>query len=86
LPHVVLVGKGITFDTGGVSLKRPYDTMMAMKSDMAGSAAILGTLTALEHLQPNVQVTALMMMAENAISATAQRPSDVIKTLWWNNS
>ena len=79
LPHVVLVGKGITFDTGGVSLKRPYDTMMAMKSDMAGSAAILGTLTALEDLQPNVRVTALMMMAENAISATAQRPSDVIK-------
>ena len=79
LPHIVLVGKGITFDTGGVSLKRPYDTMMAMKSDMAGSAAILGTLTALEELQPNVRVTALMMMAENAISATAQRPSDVIK-------
>jgi leucyl aminopeptidase len=79
LPHIVLVGKGITFDTGGVSLKRPYDAMMEMKSDMAGAAAILGTLTALEHLQPNVQVTALMMMAENAISATAQRPSDVIK-------
>jgi leucyl aminopeptidase len=79
LPHIVLVGKGITFDTGGISLKRPYDTMMAMKSDMAGSAAILGTLTALEHLQPNVRVTALMMMAENAISGTAQRPSDVIK-------
>lgn len=79
LPHVVLVGKGITFDTGGVSLKRPYDTMTAMKSDMAGSAAILATLTALEELQPNVRVTALMMMAENAISATAQRPSDVIK-------
>jgi leucyl aminopeptidase len=79
LPHVVLVGKGITFDTGGISLKRPYDTMIAMKSDMAGSAAILGTLTALEELQPNVRVTALMMMAENAISGTAQRPSDVIK-------
>ena len=79
LPHVVLVGKGITFDTGGISLKRPYDTMMAMKSDMAGSAAILATLTALEELQPNVRVTALMMMAENAISGTAQRPSDVIK-------
>lgn len=79
LPHVVLVGKGITFDTGGVSLKRPYDTMIAMKSDMAGSAAILATLTALEDLQPNVRVTALMMMAENAISGTAQRPSDVIK-------
>ena len=79
LPHVVLVGKGITFDTGGISLKRPYDTMIEMKSDMAGSAAILGTLTALEELQPNVRVTALMMMAENAISGTAQRPSDVIQ-------
>ena len=79
LPHVVLVGKGITFDTGGVSLKRPYESMIAMKSDMAGAAAILATLTALEELQPNVRVTALMMCAENAISATAQRPSDVIK-------
>lgn len=79
LPHVVLVGKGITFDTGGVSLKRPYESMIAMKSDMAGAAAILATLTALEELQPNVRVTALMMCAENAISTTAQRPSDVIK-------
>ena len=79
LPHVVLVGKGITFDTGGVSLKRPYESMIPMKSDMAGAAAILATLSALEELQPNVRVTALMMCAENAISATAQRPSDVIK-------
>ncbi|TRZ54442.1 MAG: leucyl aminopeptidase family protein [Streptomycetaceae bacterium] len=79
LPHVVLVGKGITFDTGGIVLKRPYDLMIPMKSDMAGAAAILATLTALEELQPNVRVTALMMCAENAISSTAQRPSDVIK-------
>ena len=79
LPHVVLVGKGITFDTGGISLKRPYDTMTAMKSDMAGSAAVLATLTALVDLQPMVKVTALMMMAENSFSGTAQRPSDVIK-------
>ena len=79
LPHVVLVGKGITFDTGGISLKRPYDLMIGMKSDMAGAAAILATLTALEELQPNVRVTALMMCAENAFSGTATRPSDVIK-------
>lgn len=79
LPHVVLVGKGITFDTGGISLKRPYDLMIGMKSDMAGAAAILATLSALEELQPNIRVTALMMCAENAISSTAQRPSDVIK-------
>ncbi|CAB4666064.1 unannotated protein [freshwater metagenome] len=77
--HVVLVGKGITFDTGGVSLKRPYDTMMAMKSDMAGAAAILATVVAVSKLAPNVRVTALMMCAENAFSGSAQRPSDVIK-------
>jgi leucyl aminopeptidase len=52
--------------------------MIPMKSDMAGAGAILATLTALEDLQPNVRVTALMMCAENAISGTAQRPSDVI--------
>ena len=78
LPHVVLVGKGITFDTGGVSLKRPYDLMTAMKSDMAGSAAVLGTIAAIADLQPNIRVTALMMCAENALSGTSQRPSDVI--------
>ena len=78
LEHVVLVGKGITFDTGGVSLKRPYDTMIAMKSDMAGAAAILATVTAIAQLQPKVRVTALMMLAENALSGTSQRPSDVI--------
>jgi leucyl aminopeptidase len=78
LPHVVIVGKGITFDTGGVSLKRPYDIMMAMKSDMAGSAAALGAISALNHFQPQVHVTVLMMLAENALSGTSQRPSDVI--------
>jgi leucyl aminopeptidase len=78
LPHVVIVGKGITFDTGGVSLKRPYEFMTAMKSDMAGAAAALATLSALPDLQPQVKVTALLMCAENALSGTAQRPSDVI--------
>ena len=78
LPHVVIVGKGITYDTGGVSLKRPYEIMAPMKSDMAGSAAALGAISALNHFQPHVQVTVLMMLAENALSGTAQRPSDVI--------
>jgi leucyl aminopeptidase len=78
LPHVVIVGKGITYDTGGVSLKRPYDLMAPMKSDMAGSAAALGTITAIADLQPNIRVTVLMMCAENALSGTSQRPSDVI--------
>jgi len=78
LPHVVIVGKGITFDTGGVSLKRPYEFMTAMKSDMAGAAAALATISALPDLQPQVKVTVLLMCAENALSGTSQRPSDVI--------
>jgi leucyl aminopeptidase len=78
LPHVVIVGKGITYDTGGVSLKRPYDMMAPMKSDMAGSAAALGAIAAIADLQPNIRVTVLMMCAENALSGTSQRPSDVI--------
>lgn len=77
-PHVVLVGKGITFDTGGISLKRPYDFMIGMKSDMAGSAAVLSTILAIAEIGAPVRVTALLMCAENAISGTAQRPSDVI--------
>ena len=79
LPHVVIVGKGITFDTGGVSLKRPYESMTAMKSDMAGAAAALATICALPDLQPLVRVTVLMALAENALSGSSQRPSDVIK-------
>lgn len=78
-PHVVLVGKGITFDTGGVSLKRPYDMMVGMKSDMAGAAAILTATIGLAELKPKVKVTALLMCAENALSGTSQRPSDVIR-------
>jgi leucyl aminopeptidase len=78
IPHVVLVGKGITFDTGGVSLKRPYDLMVAMKSDMAGAAAVLNVVGVLPELKPRVKVTALLMCAENALSGTSQRPSDVI--------
>lgn len=76
--HVVLVGKGITYDTGGISLKRPYDIMAPMKSDMAGVAACLAVMSALRELKVEVKVTALLMCAENAISSTAQRPSDVI--------
>ncbi len=78
-PHVVLIGKGITFDTGGVSLKRPYDAMIGMKSDMAGAAAVLTSTVALAKTKPKVRVTALLMAAENALSGTSQRPSDVIK-------
>lgn len=78
-PHVVLVGKGITFDTGGVSLKRPYESMVGMKSDMAGAAAALAATIAMARVKPKVKVTTLLMAAENSLSATAQRPSDVIQ-------
>ena len=76
--HVALVGKGITFDTGGLSLKRPYDVMMTMKTDMAGAASVLATVVAAAQLKLPVKVSALMMCAENLVSETAQRPSDVI--------
>ena len=78
-PHVVLVGKGITYDTGGVSLKRPYEIMAPMKTDMSGAAAVLATLLTIANLGVKVNVTGLMMCAENSVSGTSQRPSDVIK-------
>jgi leucyl aminopeptidase len=75
--HVVLVGKGITFDTGGLSLK-PNDGMVAMKTDMGGGAAVLGALRAAADLRLPLRVTALVAAAENMPSGTAQRPGDVI--------
>ncbi|RAY13146.1 leucyl aminopeptidase [Actinomadura craniellae] len=74
---LVLVGKGITFDTGGLSLK-PAEAMDWMKSDMGGAGAVLGALRAIARLAPAVNVVGYMAMAENMPSGTAQRPSDVI--------
>ena len=79
MARVALVGKGITFDTGGLSLKRPTSIMNAMKGDMGGAAAILGVFTALSELQVPVEVTGELCLAENMIGGDAQRPSDVIK-------
>lgn len=75
--HIVLVGKGITFDSGGLSLKPPA-SMPAMKSDMAGAASVVSAMAAIADLAPNVAVTAYAAMAENMPSGSAQRPSDVI--------
>lgn len=75
--HVALVGKGITFDSGGLSLK-PAASMPAMKSDMSGAAAVVAAIAAIADLAPNVAVTAYAAMAENMPSGSAQRPSDVI--------
>ena len=76
-PHVVLVGKGITFDSGGLSLK-PADAMTTMHTDMAGSAAVLGVMSALKELRVPVRVTALLALAENMPSGSAYRPGDVV--------
>ncbi|HTZ24235.1 MAG TPA: leucyl aminopeptidase [Streptosporangiaceae bacterium] len=74
---VVLVGKGITFDSGGLSLKPPK-SMEAMKSDMSGAAAVLAAVSAVAQLAAAVNVVGYLCMAENMPSGTAQRPSDVI--------
>jgi leucyl aminopeptidase len=74
---VVFAGKGITFDSGGLSLKPPK-SMETMKSDMAGAAAVLGALQAIAGLGPAVNVVGYLAMAENMPGSTAQRPSDVI--------
>lgn len=75
--RVALVGKGITFDSGGISIK-PAAGMDAMKSDMAGAAAVLHTVVAAARLELPVAVTAWLCLAENMPSGTAQRPSDVL--------
>lgn len=75
--HVALVGKGITFDSGGLSIK-PAQGMEAMKSDMSGAAAVLHTMVAAAELNVPVRVTAYLALAENMPSGTAQRPSDVL--------
>jgi leucyl aminopeptidase len=76
--HVVLVGKGITFDSGGLSLK-PADGMVAMKTDMSGGAAVLGAMSVVRDLGVTARVTALVPIAENMPGADATRPSDVIR-------
>jgi leucyl aminopeptidase len=75
--HVVLVGKGITFDSGGLSLK-PNDGMKAMKTDMAGGAAVIAVMSALGKLSVTHEVTGLVPAAENMPSGSAYRPGDVL--------
>jgi leucyl aminopeptidase len=74
---VVFVGKGITFDSGGLSLKPPK-SMETMKCDMGGAAAVLAAMQAIAALQPQVRVVGYLPLAENMPSGTAQRPSDVL--------
>jgi len=74
---IALVGKGITFDTGGLSLK-PAEHMMGMHSDMAGAAAVLGAFQSLTQLKPAVTVHGIIAACENMVSGAAYRPNDVI--------
>ena len=74
--HVALVGKGITFDTGGISIK-PAEGMYTMKGDMAGGAAVIHSLVALAKLKPALQVTGIVPAAENFPGQHAQRPGDI---------
>lgn len=78
--HIALVGKGITFDTGGLSLK-PAASMMGMKFDMAGAATILAAIRAIAELRLPVHVTAWMCIADNMPSGRATRPGDVLRML-----
>jgi leucyl aminopeptidase len=75
--HVVLIGKGITFDSGGLSLK-PNDGMKAMKTDMAGGATVIAVMSALRKLGVTDRVTGLVPTAENMPSGSAYRPGDVL--------
>ncbi|MDR2733786.1 MAG: leucyl aminopeptidase [Spirochaetota bacterium] len=76
--HIALVGKGVTFDTGGVSLKTAKD-MHIMKDDMSGAAVALACVHALANLKPNCAVTAILVCAENHFAGSAQRPGDIFR-------
>ena len=78
-PHA-LVGKGITFDTGGISLK-PGGGMDEMKYDMCGAASVFGTMTTLLELQPNINVVAVIAAAENMPGSKATKPGDIVTSM-----
>jgi leucyl aminopeptidase len=78
--HLGLIGKGVTFDTGGISIK-PSDGMEKMRYDMAGGAAVLGAMRAIAQLKPPIPVTALVPTVENMPGSKAQRPGDIVKSL-----
>ena len=79
-PLLTLVGKGISFDTGGISIK-PADGMEKMKNDMGGAATMIGTMQALARLKPRVRVMAVICSAENMPDGKAYRPGDVLTAM-----
>ncbi|MGO8815819.1 MAG: leucyl aminopeptidase [Terriglobia bacterium] len=79
-PVIGLIGKGITFDSGGISIK-PSENMHEMKTDMAGGATMLGVMQAIAQLKPRVRVTALIPATENMPSGNAYKPGDVLTSM-----
>ncbi|WP_245744176.1 leucyl aminopeptidase family protein [Lentzea fradiae] len=77
-PHLVFVGKGITFDTGGISVK-PADGMHLMRTDMAGGGAVIAALIAVARRKLPIRVTGLVPCAENHVSGSSYRPGDVVR-------
>lgn len=77
---IALVGKGITFDSGGISIK-PSGGMEDMKFDMGGAASVFGVMTALKEHRPNINVVGVVAAAENMPSGTATNPGDVVETM-----
>lgn len=75
--HLVLLGKGVTFDTGGISIK-PAEKMHLMRGDMAGAAAVLGAMDIIGQLKPTIRVTALVVAAENSPDGKSMRPGDIL--------
>ena len=78
--HLALIGKGVTFDTGGISIK-PSDGMEKMKYDMAAGAAVIGAMQAIARLKPSIPVLGLVPAVENMPGGKAQRPSDIVTSL-----
>ncbi|MFC2013786.1 leucyl aminopeptidase, partial [Chloroflexota bacterium] len=78
--EVALVGKGITFDSGGISIK-PSEKMEEMKADMAGGAAVIGAMSAIAQLKPKINVVALVPATENIPSGNALKPSDILTAM-----
>ncbi len=78
--HLGLIGKGVTFDTGGISIK-PSEGMEKMKYDMSGGAAMIGAMYAIARLKPSVRITAFIPSVENMPGSKAQRPGDIVTSL-----
>ncbi|MBA2306703.1 leucyl aminopeptidase [Candidatus Dependentiae bacterium] len=78
-PTIAIVGKGVTFDSGGICIK-PCESMITMKDDMAGAGVVLATMRVIAQLKPEINVIAIAPLVENMPSGTAQKPGDILRT------